>query len=814
MFKKIISLIFHLFLGVVFGVISSGITNVYTDSNGGIIGLVVMLTYWVISFKWIFKNKDKQNDIYADNKHHKSKARVDPIIEPKERYIEPKNITASNVNYINDEDLTEFRLSETFNDIPKQPNKERKTFAKWIKPGEAISINSYDILKGNIYVGGKLKGLKSYETEPSLIDPTLSVSSDSIVYDGEQIGYWPSYSHIGPPSRANYLKWLAGDRDDPETNIGFVFIYFYGIERRLLIDKDVSSEERASLVKELFRLKEIYGSNRSFDGYVTGLLSHIWVLYYNDKETPDWLLLGSRDFTSIFRFTLANIVKEGLHVPASLALIWVKSHPENSLKTPARRCESEFNELFKIRYKKRFGEGLIIPPNKTKLNLYYRSANSSLRGYQDIKLDLPDASRLNAPIKKLFEIAENCTDELNIYSRFVGRPENTKNSLAAISLLPKTLLNIIKPKQLERFKSSIHEKLNDETCLISVKSMLDLFGEEAPFKINKKEAEMFANLAEKAGLGIVPDPSFHHAKPDINGNVVFFLGGHGSTFSPSSAFYQVRAILRLGAMVAKIDDDVSTSEVVFLSNLIKNDSVLSEIEKRSLYAYLRWRLNTESNMSGLKAILNGFNDQKKKVISHVLVSVALADGRIEPSEIKQLEKLYLSLGLDKSLVVSDIHQISTDKKINYPKKKTNISPTSDVLNKENIDFSNEFSLDRELLNIHRQETKDVKSVLESIFIEETKEDVFKEASVVKEKSPKQTFTGLDEKHLALYEKLKTKEKWPLDEVKSFCKDLNLMFGGAIEVINDWAFDIVDAPLIDEGNLVFIDLELVQEIESS
>ena len=45
----------------------------------------------------------------------------------------------------------------------------------------------------------------------------------------------------------------------------------------------------------------------------------------------------------------------------------------------------------------------------------------------------------------------------------------------------------------------------------------------------------------------------------------------------------------------------------------------------------------------------------------MLVGVALADGKIDPAEIKQLEKLYGQLGLDKAMVTSDIHSLSSDR---------------------------------------------------------------------------------------------------------------------------------------------------------
>jgi hypothetical protein len=60
-------------------------------------------------------------------------------------------------------------------------------------------------------------------------------------------------------------------------------------------------------------------------------------------------------------------------------------------------------------------------------------------------------------------------------------------------------------------------------------------------------------------------------------------------------------------------------------------------------------------------------------------------------------------------------------------------------------------------------------------------------------------------------KLISKAEWPYEELEELCDGLQLMTAGAVETINDWAFDKVGAPLIEDGSTVFIDLELAEEI---
>ena len=713
-------------------------------------------------------------------------------------------------------DLASFRIEVTAGrfDQPKSKNKEP---SRWVTPGETVRIGKFEINRGFFYVGGRLNSTDGYRTESSLVDPTLKINANSPDYAGEHMDYWPSYDYINPESRAAYLEWLASDRSDPETYIGYVFLYFYGIERRLLVDNKngaVSQDECKTLIMELRRLKSIYGHNRSFNGYVTGFLSHLWVINHqndNEQPSPD-LLVAKRNFTSVFKFLLANAVQNGEPVKEELALAWVKSHPDFSLRTPARRCENEFSTLFKLRYKSRFGDGLKIKPNKTRLRLDYHTASFSLRGDHQIKLDLPDASLLKAPVNKLMNLAESCTKELEPFSRFIGRPNNSRDSLSAFCLLPDDIAGLIPNSRFKRIKAWMNSRVSmGGLCdrLVSVKSIFEHLGEKEPLKINKKEAEMLSGIAEKAGFGIAPDIRFHQAKPDIDGKVMLFSGGHGDSFSPSREFRKIGTILRLGALVAGIDDHIADSEISLLESLITQNEKLAETEKQSLHAYMHWRLNTSANTTGLKKRLEALSKSEKVAISHILIGVALADGRIDPTEIRQLEKLYGQLGFDKAMVTSDIHNLSSERfpRPQREKKAEFESPTTEA----QPAAATSLSLDRDLLKLYEEETKDVQSVLESIFADEDILDDPESEMRTEGQTYEETVSGLDARYKHLYEKLITREKWSSEEIKKLCEDSQLMADGAIETINDWAFDNVDAPLIEDGSTVYIDLEVAEEI---
>lgn len=68
--------------------------------------------------------------------------------------------------------------------------------------------------------------------EPSLIDLELDIEKTDNIDLNENIGYYPSYRNLSPKQRYTYLKWLE-DITLP-INIGYVFIFYYGLERHLI----------------------------------------------------------------------------------------------------------------------------------------------------------------------------------------------------------------------------------------------------------------------------------------------------------------------------------------------------------------------------------------------------------------------------------------------------------------------------------------------------------------------------------------------------------------------------------------------------
>ena len=317
----------------------------------------------------------------------------------------------------------------------------RKGRDTWVPPGESVTVQGRYLADGMVYVGYELRGASpNVAIDPALINPRLRVNNRFPDNTGQMMGYWPSYSTITPASRAAFLDWLAAGRPNG-AYIGYVFLFFYGIERRILFDldhDDIPNTETEILIEEVERLLDLYGNNNSFNSYVGEFLSLVKCL----RIGSDFSLLKppfsgkSWELPLELKLGLGSLVASGKPLPASWALSWLRLHPEVSLRTPAIRCPDEFNNLFEARYHLTYGPGMKVPRNKTPLRYSYRPASASFIQPIDIKVgELPDVGRLKRPVRLLRELGESVCNELDQYSRWVGRHGDSE-SLGAVALLP------------------------------------------------------------------------------------------------------------------------------------------------------------------------------------------------------------------------------------------------------------------------------------------------------------------------------------------------------------------------------------------
>ena len=312
------------------------------------------------------------------------------------------------------------------------------------------------------------------------------------------------------------------------------------------------------------------------------------------------------------------------------------------------------------------------------------------------------------------------------------------------------------------------------------------------------------------GFGLAPDIRFHNSRPSVDDNVCIFQRGHGANFKPSKEFYTINTILRLGAMISQSDKDIAAAEDMMLRGLIQDNRELTNIEKDSLLAFLHWSLRTPQTTAGLKQQLANVSSVEKAAISRILISIAHADGRIDPREIKQIEKLYTSLGLNKDQVTSDIHTLAA---ANHPVTVARRDPDNSFsipATPPHTEMKEGFKLNEELIRIRVEETRQVKGVLENIFADDS-DEVEINVPAFANNSSANPLDALDEAHKKFFHSIVSQETWERKKLQDICKEMGLMIDGAMETLNEWAFNNANAPLIDDGDPVYVDINLAKEI---
>ena len=119
-------------------------------------------------------------------------------------------------------------------------------------------------------------------------------------------------------------------------------------------------------------------------------------------------------------------------------------------------------------------------------------------------------------------------------------------------------------------------------------------------------------------------------------------------------------------------------------------------------------------------------------------------------------------------------------------------------------------MNNEWILIRKEETKQVKSMLTDIFTEQEEEKEIETESTTALESIN-PLSLLDEAHQNLFNSLCEKETWERAAIQETCKTLGLMVDGAMEVLNEWAFENANAPLIDDGEPLYVDISLAKEI---
>ncbi|MBY3201332.1 TerB N-terminal domain-containing protein [Rhizobium laguerreae] len=688
----------------------------------------------------------------------------------------------------------------------------------WLASGMSTTVGSISIAGGLIYVGGFLpKSGARHENENCLINPKLSVGRNGDP-TGATMGYWPSYSNITPEARRSYLEWLAGPRSDPNTYIGYVFLYFYGLERRLMLETD--AVDAAVVADEVRRLIDVYGHSNSFRRYATELLAAYEVAtHFPDANWIPEVSENGYEVPTSIKVALGMRVKDGRPIEPELLLKYVLSHPETSVRTPARRAPILLKELFTEEIGRLHPEGLKIGGGRFKaIATSYRACSGSFT--TDVKAmggALPDITGRAEPITTARAIFDACSDKLDGYSRALGRSSEAAPSLAAVAKLPERQRRVVA----DGLKGRPLAKLDDLSTgfeLVSVRELISQLGLDGSSPVGKGKLREAAQLLAAFGFGYTADPAFSLSTHKADDALIVFKIDDASAIESepiaSGAFRALQMSTMLGMIIGHADGEFDDVERNALADRIASATNISSTDRTRLMAEMKVHEKEPHRLDEWTKRLKDLQEGAREGIADLLVDIATADGSLHASEVKKLEVLFKRMNVDEKSLYRRLHERRSSRSSDDDTPEMVIAPeigpaAIPIPPRPSDNVTTRIDVAR-LVSI-RNETRLTASVLTEIFADEEEElsDAFApvDPGFIDEHD---MFDGLERRYGALLTELRNSDVWTAADFDNLVRQAGLMPGAALEAINNWALDRYDELLIEGGDPIYISNHLITE----
>lgn len=667
----------------------------------------------------------------------------------------------------------------------------------WQPFGTHISIGGNVITGGLFYFGRKLPARDSSLNDPCLITPDAPIAPGlSNVKEATKTNH-PSWVDMTPTERGAFIAWMAASRNDRNASDSTLFLYLFGLERRLLIDgpRDrFSASERMIILREIKRLLSIYGDRHPFAESARHILSIAWANTSNPKdgiELPEEFDLRSNESACIIPFYLASFAAQKQPIPALVMYEWYMRHPD--CKHPAAGVQNHvFRKLFCDCVETKYPDGYPIPASQKSLCLHYDAINPAL-GILDFEYpEIPDIFTDAGTVEILNQIGNQCASTLNEYLKYLKQPNS--NAVGALLMMP------IKLRQTSPALKNLGVFLQKSTAngvgSIRVKDIFRALGLPVPASLDRTMVKDIGRMLEISCYQFAPNITLHGTGFGIDDKI--FLTPSLTTPELTKPFAILSVILRLGAIIAQCDEDVSQPEIDVLQKMIMSRKILNDEQRASLLLWLHWCLSTPQQINDIQHELSGIDEELRDRISKVLIKVACADGVIDPRERQNLVTLHKALGLPESWV--DL-ELSTQNGIQIPKCNNVETPKHEEVTSKRTNSAADLAA--------VEMPVDLNKALSSICENAPEVSIQKIFMTKEENAPL-----LDSAHRAFLAQISQHTSWPRFDFFETAISFHLMADRAMQKINQASTIRFGTEIITDGDIVNIDTELAKHLSLS
>ncbi len=629
-----------------------------------------------------------------------------------------------------------------------------------VSPSNSITILGMKINGALIYTN--TTGIKS--RFPHVIPQELKAMPSSDVKIS--LDYWSSYSEMSVGNRYDFLKWLSSGREDLDIDIGLLFVYFYGLEWRIIKDK----KDYKWIAEETLRLLSIY-ENNSFQNYANNLLTYIsfeGVKKLNTKTVKriKEIAKSSKSYGVMAQSGLIFILEGVDKVTSKILLLQIPIFDCSNRSMIPEKVGGIFYEHLNFLLKDNIDayckESSILNRNVR----YYASSHV-------IEDRILKGKYVHVPIEtqeKLGKKWNQAIEDLRKYSNRIGKDSNEK----LFTLLPDNL-----KKNMSHPLQKILEKILDHKNEQVLK-----FGELAekcrvPYKekYSLKDCSSISNILNDNQLSIEPDPEYFRKSFKYDDNVCIFKGR--LPLLKGADYSTVSILIDLGVSLAHVDGvynetEAQTIEKVILKRFCPNDINLKTRVSKRLQIYK----DSPPRIVGLvKKLSERLNVDELIDLGNFLFEIAHADGDYDENEKAFIKKTFKGLGIEES----------------YKKIENSFRVKRKSSSKQENELSSKMN-DGIFKNLD-EETKSIQDSLSQIFKEEKSMEIFESAP-----QDKSFDLNLNEKKF-LHELLEF-SKIKKDHLQKMAKEHDLILEKIIDKINRWAEEMYgDYLIFDEDDFI-------------
>ena len=584
-----------------------------------------------------------------------------------------------------------------------------------------------------------------------------------------------------------------------------MLIYFFGLERRFMVD-DGSEVEKKAILQEVYRLRNLFIDEDHTRWMLSEFISIGHILLGEKESAEPTLNCRGRELPLFIKMSIGSLVSRGETLPADWLLSWFYSSPDTKVSDIAYSYPHEYRTSFKLKFDQQFPDGLPLYKPTRALTVDYVSGSGEFRMKLEPLIDekkVPDIANLRKPLQFAEEIAKHVDEDLHHFFTAGMRSSVGGDNLRVQMTLPSELWPVVSTKVLRDFETWVRTTLAKSRFVIVQDLFYKIQGKQFK-KVNKRHFSFATTALERIGYSLAPDLRIPVQPLKPEERVFLYELGKPLLLKQhlSQTYENVLFEIVLGCVVGCADGQISKNIKEYLSSKVDLQD-LSQLEKKCLTANLEWFCSKPA-----KVIL-GRNSWENRIDPKTYDSIRLTLMRIvnlsesnQSKKISLVEKIYQIMQLAPALVYSDLHNVSSGEGL-VPVKNATSPPIGEEILQQFSDSG--VVLDSQRIANIQSDTMKVSNILGRIFDEDS-------GHSVEINTAQSVLYGLDEKHTALVQVIITKSHWTENALKQCCSRIGLLMSGAIETINEWAIEAYDEALLEEYEGYEVAAGLVNELE--